>query len=348
MPAPVARQLAGRIDGTAAVKVRKLRGRDFAVVPVVALIGNEVIHASNAPGPEFVPLAVLAASHGQWAGRPVVSNHPTENGGSANSPEQFAADHFGTVFHPRVTRGRLVLEAWLDLVRAQELGGDPLKVVQRALLGETVEVSVGCWVSTVPRKGQVGGRSYVAEWQAITSDHLAMLPEGVAGACSLEMGCGAPRAAATTRPTVSTPAAGTLTTAACGHDSSQCSCGSNNDHEEQEMSTKTTPEQRAAAAAQRVIDHYDPETWDGSMAPFSAEHDTPAVRAELRRQLAQAAAREAAALNQQRQERAEQRAAAAGVDDLELYRPKGSYDIAKLQAARQAADLAARFGHGRR
>jgi hypothetical protein len=43
------------------------------------------------------------------------------------------------------------------------------------------------------KKGKFGDKEYDGVWRNIVPDHLAILPEGITGACSVEDGCGAPR-----------------------------------------------------------------------------------------------------------------------------------------------------------
>lgn len=327
----VSRSLRGRVE-VARVRTASLRGRQHLVVPVIMLVGDSVIQASNAPGPELVPSDVLAAMPQQWNGRPLVANHPTTNGGSANSPALFASAQFGAIWNTTYRAGKLLADAYIDVARAEELGGDAAEVVRRLRAGELVDVSVGAMVYTVPQQGRTAaGETYVAVWQALDSDHLALLPSGVSGACSLDLGCGAPRAATRPSTPVSTstaPAAGQLR-AACGHSlDCQCNQPNGNTQETRTMSNKV----------QAIINHYEAPNWDGSPSPDAASL-SPGESAELQRTLALRAARRAGELYRARQERAEQRAAAAGGDDLEAYRPKGGYRIAELQEATRQARL---------
>ncbi len=174
-------------------RVEFLHGRRHLVVPVIALMEG-VIHAVNAPTREFVPAARLAAAAGSWNGRPLVIGHPTENGRqiSANRPDVIARQGFGVIYESRMAGNRLGQEAWIDPERLIALG-------QRNMLadieaGKPIEVSVGAFVKTLEKSGTHGGKDYQFEWGDITGDHLAFLPGG-RGACSLEMGCGACRAA---------------------------------------------------------------------------------------------------------------------------------------------------------
>lgn len=183
-------RLTGLAD-TAAIRTATFQGLPHVVVPVVMLVGDSVVWPSNAPGPEFVPAAELALAPAAWNGRPCMPDHPAE--GSANSPAVLERECFGMVFNARFDDGRLKGEAWLDPARAAIVGASAMRVIERCQAGEMVEVSVGAWVVTEAQSGTHDGKAYEAVWASCTPDHLALLPEGVKGACSVAAGCGAPR-----------------------------------------------------------------------------------------------------------------------------------------------------------
>ncbi len=168
-------------------------GREHLVIPVIAL-REGVIHAVNAETPEYVSASRLQAAAASWNGRPLVLGHPVRDGRqiSANEPGVLEAQGFGTIFKS-ATRGiNLGMEAWVDPARLEAMGEQQLLADLRA--GKQIEVSVGAFVKTLNKTGTHQGKSYMAEWGDITGDHLAFLPRAK-GACSIEMGCGAHRAA---------------------------------------------------------------------------------------------------------------------------------------------------------
>jgi hypothetical protein len=179
-----------------AARVTRFDNRDHLVVPIVAL-REAVIWPVNARQPEFVPAHVLALAPQAWNGRPIVGPHPFVAGRqiSANQPHVLENRVFGKVFNAEYRDNKLLMEAWLDIARARALGGDPQRVLERALAGEAIEVSVGAFVVTEQRDGTYLGKRFHSVWQVLVPDHLALLPEGERGACSIEMGCGV-RAAA--------------------------------------------------------------------------------------------------------------------------------------------------------
>lgn len=176
-----------------AVRTAVHDGREHLVVPVVALMDG-VIHAVNAATPERVTTATLIKAANSWNGRPLVLGHPVRNGRqcSANDVELLAKHGFGTIFNSRVSGTKLLMDAYVDPVRAEKVGGP--EFVQRLRNGEQVEVSVGAFVTTDDVAGTHDGKAYKATWLETVGDHLAFLPNGT-GACSIKMGCGAHRAA---------------------------------------------------------------------------------------------------------------------------------------------------------
>lgn len=184
------RYLAGK---TGVIRSAQYHGRDHIVVPVVMLMEG-VIHAINAPTAEFVPLATLSRAPQGWDGRPVVLGHPVLNGRqiSANDPSVLEAKKFGRVFKTRIEGKKLLCEAWLDPQKIEKMGEQ--RMLQRIKSGESIEVSVGAFVSTRAAAGNHLGKGYQSEWAEIMPDHLAFLPNSV-GACSIDMGCGAVRTA---------------------------------------------------------------------------------------------------------------------------------------------------------
>lgn len=180
---------------TAAARVETLHGAEHVVVPVVALLGNAVIRPLGSAGPELVPEHELAAFPHLWNNRPVTLDHPEGGRVSANSPAILERYAMGTVFNAGYAAGELRMEAWINPNRAETLGDEAVRVLEAVAAGEEVEVSVGCYVTVEPRAGSYNGRDYTGVWSGISPDHLALLPAGATGACSVAMGCGTNRAA---------------------------------------------------------------------------------------------------------------------------------------------------------
>lgn len=179
-----------------AIRRQTHAGRDYLVVPVVALVEG-VLTPANAPGPELA----LAEEFGRfplgWNGRPITLGHPKVDDSpvSANSPnilQQFAIGHmFNTQLD--MTGTKLKSEAWIDLQRANAIGQNGRELLRRLESGEMVEVSTGLFMQLDPSPGSWDGQPFNAIWRNIVPDHLAMLDAGTIGACSVKDGCGAPR-----------------------------------------------------------------------------------------------------------------------------------------------------------
>lgn len=181
------------LGATSTARSETLDGREWLVVPVVALMEG-VIHAVNAETPEFVPATALADNPSSWDGLPLVVGHPVKDGVqiSAKTPGELERRGFGVIKSTRFMNGKLGLEAWADITRLEVLGHQQMLADMRA--GKPIEVSVGAHVHTRETKGAHRGKQYAAEWTAINGDHLAFLPGG-RGACSVDMGCGTGRMA---------------------------------------------------------------------------------------------------------------------------------------------------------
>lgn len=167
---------------------------EHIVIPVIALVEG-VIHASNASGPELVLAEEFAKSVPLWGRRPVMLNHPTVDGVPVSANEPGEGRRIGWVFNTRVDDKKLKMDAYLSEARAAKVGEEATSLLARLKDGETVEISVGVFVVSEQASGAHLGQPYTGIWREIGPDHLAMLPEGIAGACSVDMGCGAPRAA---------------------------------------------------------------------------------------------------------------------------------------------------------
>lgn len=186
--------MSGTADASA-LRSAQFDGRDYLVVPVVALVEG-VLQGMNAPSSELALAGEFGKYPAGWNGRPVVMGHPVDANGSpvsANDPTVLEDWSFGRIFNSQLDGKKLKVEAWIDTELAKSKGGEFQSTVDRINAGEMVEVSVGCFVSTYEAKGIYNGKAYKNVWTDVVPDHLALLSEGVLGACSNEAGCGAPR-----------------------------------------------------------------------------------------------------------------------------------------------------------
>lgn len=219
------RALHGRL--LAVARTDTYMGREHLVVPVVALVEG-VVQAANADVPELVTAAELAKTVAGWNGRPLVLDHPASGPHriSANDPRVRERHEIGTLFGMRVEGKKLTGEAWVDLERAQRVAGGAEMVARLRDATDIVEVSVGAFVQTLTREGTHDGKRYAAVWSGITPDHLALLPKGAVGACSVAAGCGVRAAEQVTVCGPSAAEGGSMTTkraagCACGGDAKE-------------------------------------------------------------------------------------------------------------------------------
>jgi 2'-5' RNA ligase len=173
---------------TGQVRRETLDGREYLVAPVVALVAGVV-------NGELAPLDELARHPGAWNGRPVPLAHPLDAQGlpiSANSPEIEAQVVVGRLWNFELEGDRLQGEIWLDIEKAQRLGGDAVLALELIERGEGIEVSTGYWRDLEEKAGRFNGKRYVGIQHNIVPDHLALLLHQI-GACSWKDGCGVPR-----------------------------------------------------------------------------------------------------------------------------------------------------------
>ena len=165
-----------------------LDGRDYLVSPVVLLV--EMVLRD-----ELVPMDEISRYHEAWNGRPFVLGHPVDADGrtiSANSPATLAETGLGYVFNVTVDEPKLKGELWLDIAKANEIGGDALAVAKRLENGQPLEVSTAYWRDRDETAGIFGSTKYAAVARNLRPDHLAALPNET-GECNWQDGCGAPR-----------------------------------------------------------------------------------------------------------------------------------------------------------
>lgn len=182
-------------DADASTRWDTFRGQPHLVAPLVGMIGDSVVTGMSALGPEFVPRDVLALLPEVWNGCPICLTHP--NGiESACTPETLSAYQFGVIFNGRYENNALQMEAWLSPDDAETVSPDATDCVNRILAGEPVEISICPWVRVSKTSGiSPFGVSYEYRWEEILgADHVAILPSSLRGACSVDMGCGTPRA----------------------------------------------------------------------------------------------------------------------------------------------------------
>lgn len=162
-------------------------GRAYLVAPVVA-IREGVMNSELVLTDEFGHYVEA------WNGRPVSLGHPMSNGEpiSVNSPDIWAMSVPGQLWNAHVDDDKLKAEIWIELEKAQKLGGDAAMVVNAMRANQPTEVSTGYYRDAEESPGVWNGMAYETIARNIRPDHLALLPNEI-GACSWDDGCGVPR-----------------------------------------------------------------------------------------------------------------------------------------------------------
>jgi hypothetical protein len=170
---------------TYTVREETYQGAKYLVVPVTMMV--EGVH-NGSMGPLFHSIAELGKFPQAWNGRPVVIDHPEEEGQSvsANSPEIMERQVVGIIFNTHVDNTKLRAEAWLNEEKLRQSCPSVLASVQKS---EPIEVSIGVFTDTEEVEGDWNEEHYIAVAHNHRPDHLALLPGG-RGACSVEDGCG--------------------------------------------------------------------------------------------------------------------------------------------------------------
>jgi hypothetical protein len=187
------RELRGSIG---AIRTEMYQGKPHLVFPVVAT-QEGVIETREGTHPELVTVSSLTKSLHSFNGQPLLVGHPRNSNGSpiTANDARIWEQSFGQTFNARMVGSKLVVDAYVDPVKAEQVGGADF--VARLRDGTTpIEVSLGAYCTFDPTPGRHNGKAYGSKWTSAVGDHLAFLPHGV-GACSVDDGCGTHRSAET-------------------------------------------------------------------------------------------------------------------------------------------------------
>lgn len=174
------------VNAAGAVKEVTRKGKRYLVAPTVALRAG-VLNG------EYVPADEVAKYADAWNGRPVPLGHPKQGDMpiSANSMDLW--DETPAMFwNAHVDGDALKGEIWLDVAKAEAVGGLAVQALQRLRNGQPVEVSTGYFRDLVVTNGTIDGEAYTGIARNLRPDHIALLLNET-GACSWADGCGTPR-----------------------------------------------------------------------------------------------------------------------------------------------------------
>jgi len=169
------------------VTIKKFDGKDFLIAPVVA-IKEGVLNNSLITGEE------IGRFVDAWNGRPLPVNHPVKANRpiSANSPDVIEKQVIGQFFNAEFDGLTLKGDLFIDIEKAERLGGEAKQSLDKLRNGDPLEVSTAYFAEVISQSGTFKGRQYNSVQTKIAPDHLALLPNDI-GACSFKDGCGAPR-----------------------------------------------------------------------------------------------------------------------------------------------------------
>lgn len=164
-------------------------GREFLVAPVVAVVEG-VLNG------ELLPAQEIRAAVDGFNGVPLPVGHPTERGQfvTANQPAILDNQVIGRFFGATFDEDRMTGELWVDIGKAERLGGQAEIALNKLERGEMLEVSTGYFRDVEQQSGIHNGERYRGIQRNLRPDHLALLVDQT-GACSIADGCGAPRVA---------------------------------------------------------------------------------------------------------------------------------------------------------
>lgn len=171
-------------------------GREYLVFPMV-FAREMVLNYPEWNRREYLSAERLAESVPAWAGTPLTVRHPTNPFATVNTAESFTGDVIGRAHNPQLVDGEKVrADAWVDVAKAESLGGLAAQVVDRVRRNSELAVSAGYRTMDDDTSGGVfEGTAYDIAQGQLLPDHIAVFPpDAFLARCSPEDGCAAPRA----------------------------------------------------------------------------------------------------------------------------------------------------------
>ena len=162
---------------------REIRnGRHYLVAPATLIVPG-VLDGNQ--GPLLYPIEEIRETVDDWEGIPITVGHPTWGGHPTSAREPGVLDRLGigALQRPEVKGGKLIAEAWFDVVATRRVA--PV-IIDLLSMGQRIELSTGLF-SDNERAEPGAPYDFIA--RNYRPDHLAILL-GQKGACSVADGCG--------------------------------------------------------------------------------------------------------------------------------------------------------------
>lgn len=165
-------------------------GRKYLIAPLTLIVPGVL---AGSQGPLLYEPKDIARNFKEWHGMPLTHFHPTSNDGrhlSANSPEVLGKQGLGYFYDPAITKeGVLKGNAWFDVEHTKRVNQ---RLYNDLKSGKKIEISSGLYTDNeqAPLGSHYKGKPYTHVARNFRPDHVAILPEGQVGACSIRDGCG--------------------------------------------------------------------------------------------------------------------------------------------------------------
>lgn len=164
-------------------------GREYIIAPLTSIVPGVL---SGSKGRLMYPESEIRNSVKAWDDMPICIGHPYDPMTNAH----LSAENDGVLERQGVGvlrnsewNGKLQHEAWFDSAKLRKVDPD---VYNLLVSGKRVEVSTGLYTNNVPapQGSSFKGKPYDFIAKDYKPDHMAVLPQGQVGACSLDDGCG--------------------------------------------------------------------------------------------------------------------------------------------------------------
>lgn len=173
------------------IRLETIGDVEFMVAPTIAVM-ETVLNGF------LLPASEIARFPEAWDGVPTTVGHPEDEYGfpaSASTQDQLfrSAGWFFNTSVDLEDHAKLHGEIWINVENALEKGGNLERALSQLRGGYQGEVSSAFYADIEDTNGTFNGDEYYGIFRNIIPDHIAILLDEK-GACSIEDGCGCPRA----------------------------------------------------------------------------------------------------------------------------------------------------------